>query len=131
MKLETTGKNGEQGQALVVVLVLAVISIIVISASTAITIITAQDAQTVLLAEDLYVAVESGIEEAVISLLREPSYTGGTVTQNDIDVNVVVTGTNPYVIEASAESAGIRRSIQAEGTIVNTVFTLTRWEEIP
>src|SRR5579871_1445652 len=74
--------NSEQGQSLITLLFLMVISLIIFSAVIIIAFTNNLSASTAQQGDLAYVIAENGIENALLQLLRNPSYTGETVPSN-------------------------------------------------
>ncbi len=73
---------------------------------------------------------ESGAEEALLQLLRNPSYAGETLTTAAGTATITVTGTNPKTIVSSATVSTFRRKIQVDASFTGGVLTVTSWQEI-
>jgi len=120
----------QKGQSLVTVLVFSVVAI---SVATAAVVIMINVSQGTIRVEGNVIAkqtAESGIENALLRLLRDPSYTGETLTVGDGTVEITVTGTNPKIVTAVANINSHTKTIEAEATFTNGVMTVTSWKEI-
>lgn len=116
---------------MVMVMILAVVGISVVTASTAVTIASSQNASSFTQSEIAYLQAEAGIENAIISIIRDNSYSGETLTLDDGDVEVTVTGDETKTITAVSTYGSLVRTVQVTGTITNTVFSITSWQEVP
>lgn len=124
----TTHRSGYIGILLaIIVLVLSIVT----TAAVAISISSLKDTTMLARGQEVYALAETGIDNAVLRLLRNPSYTGeSNLSIEDGSVTIVVTGTNPYTIESTAILSGSTRRIRATLGTVAGVLTLTSWEEI-
>jgi hypothetical protein len=77
-------------------------------------------------------SAETGIENALIRFIRDPSYTGETM-QLDDDRRVIITagGTPKTTITATGSVGSVTRRIQAIVYYNNKVFTIESWSDIP
>lgn len=77
-------------------------------------------------------AAETGIENALIRFIRDPSYTGETM-QLDANRKVIISvgGTPKTTITATGSVGSVTRRIQAIVYYNNGVFTIESWSDIP
>lgn len=119
----------QKGQTLVMLLVFVIIGI-TIAAGSAVVIginsLGAQKAQQSL--NSLYVA-ESGVENALLRLLRDPNYNGETLPVGDGSVTITITGTTTKTITAVGTNGNFKRQIQVVAGYINNVLTVTSWKE--
>lgn len=119
-----------KGQALVTLLVFVVISLIITSASVSIVLVNSLSASKFeqgLMARSF---AESGIENALLRLLRDPGYTGETLNLNDGSATVTVAGTNPKTITSIGRIGNFTRTIEAQAAWTNYILSVTSWREI-
>ena len=79
---------------------------------------------------DAYYIAESGIENALLRLLRDPNYAGENLTVDSGTVNIIVSGTNPTTVVATASAGNFTRTVQAEMTYSGGFYTFSNWREI-
>lgn len=120
----------QKGQALVVLLVFTVVTLTLVTAAVAVTIINSQASTSAAEGEASRMLAESGIEEALIRLVRDPSYTGGTLTAGDGSATVTVAGTNPKTITSQARRGEVQRIYQVNVTMSDDTLTVTNWQEV-
>lgn len=124
-----------QGQALVTLLFFVIIAITITSAAIAITIsnlTSGEKLQEGLLAYD---NAESGVENALIRLLRDPDYTGETLSFINGNLNsqaiVQVNGILPNRTIISKGSTGKSlKTIQVDINYSNNIMNILSWKEI-
>jgi len=86
-----------------------------------------RDAQSASL---LYTA-ESGAENAILRLLRDPSYTGEQLpTADGLTIVINVQPGPPIVITSQVEASGLTRTVQVELTRLNGVLEVQSWQQI-
>ncbi len=73
---------------------------------------------------------ESGAENAVIRLLRDPSYTGETLTVGSGTAVITVTGSSTKTILSSGTNGNYLRKLQIVASYVNNILTITSWQEV-
>lgn len=74
-----------------------------------------------------YYAAESGAENAILRLLRDPTYAGETLP---IDGGSVVIQVDNGVVTSTATIANSVRKIQLNYVYNNNVLTIASWKEI-
>lgn len=72
---------------------------------------------------------ESGVENAILRLLRDPNYTGEVLTVGSGTVTITVSGSNPATIFSQAVSGQIRRSLLVTVDDSNNELVITSWKE--
>jgi hypothetical protein len=74
-----------------------------------------------------YYLSESGVEEALIRMNRNPSYTGGIIELGSGEINIVV---NNGTITSTSSYADTIRKIEAKTAVENGIFKIISWREI-
>lgn len=124
-------KTLQSGQALITMLLFVVISVIITSGAIIIILLNAKSTTQIAQSDICHTIAESGIENALLRLLRNTGYTGETMTLDGGTTVVQVTGSgNPYTITSSASLSTFRSTIQVTATETNNVFTVTSWKEL-
>jgi|SRR3989344_1583828 len=118
------------GQALVILLVFSAITLTIIAAATTVNIINSSASSWVEQGEVAYNVAESGIENALIRLLRDPAYTGETLTVGDGTATITVSGTDPvYTVTSTGVIGSFNRRIRAVAQFTGGVMSVTSWTE--
>jgi hypothetical protein len=118
-------RNG--GQALVVLLVFMTVGVMVTFATTllsAYSITLSSSSQLTDLSVDV---AESGMENAILRLLRDPAYTGETLTLPDGTATITVTGTSTKTITSVGVAGNYRHTVVTTATYVNGILSLSQW----
>jgi hypothetical protein len=76
--------------------------------------------------EAAYQQARAGFDNALINILRNPSYTGENLTIGSGNVTISVTGTNPKVIVSTATMDGIVKKFTGTAQFVNNQLTVTQ-----
>ena len=130
MKLCKNIHSYQQGQTLVTLLVFSVVALTVATAAVSIMINVSQGTNRVEGNVAATQTAESGIENALLRLLRDPSYTGETLPVGDGTAVITVTGTNPKTITVIGTINSHSKTIEATATFTNGIMTVTSWREI-
>lgn len=119
--------NYQAGQTLVTLLVFVVIAAAVTSASVAILLNTTQASS---IAANSVIAAhiaDSGAENALLRLLRNPDYPGETLPVGDGEAQVNVTGTDPKTITSTGIIGDFQRTVQVVVTYNNNIMSVSSW----
>lgn len=120
----------KRGQTLLMLLVFMIIAIMVTSAATSLILINSRNTQKMEGGEIAFQIAESGIENGLLRLLRNPNYTGeNNLSIGNGTVDIVVTGSNPYTITSTATGGNFTRTLQVVVNY-NGNMTITSWREI-
>lgn len=121
----------QSGQTLLTLLFFMVIAISITTA--AVIMIMTNSLSTTRLEEGTtaYYIAESGVENALIRLLRDPSYTGETLPVGLGSTVISVTNNGGvYTITSTGTGGNFTRKIQAVASYTNNVLTISSWVEI-
>ena len=120
----------KRGQTLLMLMVFLIIAVTVTSAAASLILVNTANTQKMEGGTIAFQVAESGIENALLRLLRNPNYTG----ENDLPIgngtaDISVTGTNPYIITSTGISGNFSRTIQVVVNY-NGNMTITSWREV-
>lgn len=74
-------------------------------------------------------AAESGVENAMMALLRNPSYTGEVFIVGDATVTVTVSGTTEKLIISQSIEGNHSRKLEVTASYIDNVLSITSWKE--
>jgi len=123
-------KTNQTGTALLTLVIFVAASMLIIGGAVMVSIIGTQETSKISLGEKAYHLAEAGIENAVIRLLRDPSYAGETLTVDDGIVTISVSGLDTKIITAESQINELKRKIQVIGTYEENRFVPASWKEI-
>jgi steroid 5-alpha reductase family enzyme len=123
--------NKQSGQTLVALLVFMATALIITTGAVAVTIANLQSASEYSRGEQALQVAESGADNALLRLTRDPSYTGETLTVGTGTATITVSGSPSYTITSVGRVGDFRRTIQVTATRSNNVVTQTAWSEVP
>ena len=119
-----------QGQALVTLLFFMIIAITVTSGAVMIMLSNSLSASKFDQGNSTYYVAESGIENALIRLLRDPNYTGETLPVDSGNAIISISGTNSKTIISIGKIGNFSRTIQVTADYTNNILTIQSWKEI-
>lgn len=119
-----------KGQALITLLFFTIVSITIISTVAIVTLTQAKTTNIKVMSEATYFYAESGVEEALVRLLRNPTYSGGNLSIDQALITIQVTGVNSKIITSVATYLGIKRTIQVDVDYSNNILRVISWKEI-
>jgi hypothetical protein len=120
----------KKGQALILLLVFMAIAIIITSGAVIVILLNSSGATKFEQSLEAYTLAEGGAENALIRLLRDPMYTGETLTSSTGQITIVVSGVNPKTVTSTAVVGNFVREISVGAQDTNGVLMVTSWTEI-
>ncbi len=124
-------KQNQAGMALVTTIIFAAIGIIAIVAGITMTSTTSQSNQQFLQGQQALIIAESGAENALLRLLRNPDYQQETLTIGGRTARIEVTeDLSTKNIEVVGEYKLARRKIKIITSDESGMLTINSWEEI-
>ena len=120
----------KQGSALVLLLLFTSVAITITTAATILTISNTQISSAGQISLSALSVAESGAENALLRLLRNPAYSGETLTVGDGIATINVVGTTPYTITSAGRIEGLTRTVQVTASYVGGILTVSTWREI-
>jgi hypothetical protein len=118
------------GMALVSVLIFSVVAMIVITAAMSLSVATAQSNQQFMQGQVALNNAESGADNALIQLLRNPNYSGETLTLPEGTATILASGSNPKVINVTGVAGTSVRKLQITATTTLGVIRIVSWQEV-
>lgn len=122
--------NQKKGYTLVTLLVFIVMGLTIASAAIVMVMINSRNASSIEIGTLAYDVAESGMENALIRLLRDPTYTGETLSVGTGTATVTITslGGDQWRIVSVGVYGNFRRTIQVDVTM-NILLTINSWRE--
>ncbi len=122
-------KRSQSGQALAALLIFSAVAMVILSATVAAAITSTQQVSSYDRSHEALYIAESGAENALYRLLRDPGYVGETLTVGEGTAVISVTGTDPVTITSVGTVAGFERTIVVTAGYTNYVLSVTAWQE--
>lgn len=120
----------ESGQTLITLLFFMIIALTITSATVTILLINIKSTTKLEQGTLTYYIAESGIENAILRLLRDPNYTGETLPVGLGTATVTVTGADPKTIRSTGTLDNFSRIVEAQVGYTNNILTITSWKEV-
>lgn len=119
------------GQALVTLLLFIIISVTLTTAAIIVIVVNTKSVTQIDQANFSRSIAESGIENALLRILRNPSYTGETMMVNGGTASVQVTSSGTtYTITSVGTIGFFVHTIQVTASVTNDALTVISWKEI-
>lgn len=125
-----TSQFYKKGQTLVTLLVFSVVAMSVATAAVAIMLNVAQGTNRVEGNVTANQIAESGVENALLRLLRNPSYTGETLQVGDGTAVITISGSNPKTVTVVGTLDSHTKTIEVIVTFTNGIMSVTSWKEV-
>lgn len=120
----------QRGQAIVTLLFFMIVAITITSGAIIIILTNSLSATKFDQGNETYYIAESGAENALIRLLRDPNYTGETLAIDSGNATISISGTNPKIITSIGKIDNFSRTIQITADYTNNILTVQSWKEI-
>ena len=121
----------KSGQTLVILLALMVIATTIIMASVSLTVSNSQTSTLQEVGTDVYIVAESGAENGLIRLLRDPAYAGETLTVGSATATIEVTTVgSTSTITSTGRIGDFVRVIRVTTVSSGGIMTVSSWQEI-
>lgn len=129
--MPSNANSTASGQTLVALLIFMMVAITLTTAAAAITLINTQTNTVYATGEIALQIAESGAENAVQQLLRNPNYTGETMTIGNGTATITVSGTTTKTITSIGSLNNLARTVTVVESYSNNVLSETSWNETP
>ena len=121
-------KPNKKGQALVSLLVFVATATIITAAATTVTIINSQSTGKFAQGESALTIAEAGAENAILQIIRNPSYSAESLPVGNGTATIAVSGSSVKTIISIGADGNFMRKIQVVGTFVGNTFTISSWD---
>lgn len=121
--------KNKSGHMLVSLLIFIVVALVVLVSSIGVVISNSRASLISSRGNQVYAAAEAGIENAILKILRDPSYTGEVFVVDGSAVTITVDGTSPRVITSTAVDGTYVRRIRAEVSRSGGILSVSNWRE--
>lgn len=122
-------KSNKLGQAMIMLISFVAIAVTVITSGLINMLINTTAATRTQVGDTAYSVAESGVENALIRLLRDSSYVGETLTVGTGNAVVTVTGSNPKTIISTGTYGAFKRKITVVASDSAGILSVTSWKE--
>ncbi len=130
--MKQTSYHLNSGQAVVTVLFVVVIGMLVTTGAVMTLLNAYQSLTNQELGREAFAAAEAGVENGMLRLLRDTSYTGETITFPGGKTAVVTVVQSPDIVMVSTGTVNnVSRKIQVNAHITDMNIIVDTWREIP
>ncbi len=123
-----------KGQALVTLIFFMVFATTVTSAAVLVIIVNSLSGSRFQEGAIAYQVAQSGADNALIRILRDPSYVGETLTVGSGSATIQATGSgtvvNPYIITSTGQIGNFKKKVQVTATYVNEQLSVLSQKEV-
>ncbi len=127
-------KFSQRGQALITLLFFTIIGVTITSTAVAMILVNSLSGSKQQQGEIAYEIAQSGAENALIRLLRNPSYTSETLPVGSGTATITVTGSgtsgDPYIILSKGTTGIFIREVQVTATYQSNLLTVVSRKEV-
>ena len=120
----------QKGQTLVILLSYMIIAITITAASIALVLNSSSGTGKVYQGISALEIAQSGAENAIVRLLRDPNYSGETLDVGSGQAEITITGTNPKTLISTGTLNNFNRTVQVIIDTTNNTLTVTSWKEL-
>lgn len=121
----------QRGSSSIMLVSIIMLITFLVSAAVAVSYSLSRDAVTQIQSERALAAAESGAEEGLLRLLRNPGATGPfSLSLDGSDVTITYMGTTPQVITSQATYGSLTRTLQVEASFTDGQLNVSEWQEI-
>ncbi|HET8671681.1 MAG TPA: hypothetical protein VFM05_13970 [Candidatus Saccharimonadales bacterium] len=124
-------QRDQSGQVLVMLLAFMATAIILTTSAVAVVIANMQAGTKQIKGEKALQVAESGADNALMRLLRDPSYAGETLTIADGTATITLSGSPTVTIVSKGQVGDFRRTIQVTAARLNNTLVVSSWKEVP
>ena len=125
------GRPKESGQTIIALLIFMMITIALTTVAATITITNVRSNNALVSGQQALHYAESGAENALLRLLRDPNYTGESILFSEGTATISVSGTTTKTVVSEGVSGNHRRTVTITADHTNNVLTPTTWSETP
>lgn len=122
-------KQDQVGHALAALLVFSAVAMVLLTATVAAAITSTKQVSSYDRSHEALYIAESGVENALFRLLRDPAYAGENLPVGDGIATITVSGIDPVTITSVGTVAGFERTIVVTAGYTNYVLSVDSWEE--
>mgnify|MGYP001578594829 CR=1 FL=1 len=122
-------KKYKSGQALIMLISFIAIGLTIISSSIFVNMIQSNTTTEVQSGSSALNVAESGVENAMLRLLRNPNYTGETLSVDSGTSVTSVSGTGPWIIISTGEVGEFKRTLRVVVSDSGGTLVVTSWKE--
>jgi len=118
-----------KGQALTSLLIIMFVGLSIITSSVGLINTNLSSTASLIEANEALTVAESGAEEALLRIIRDPLYVGGTLPFDNGLATINIASTSPYTFISTGDVGSHQRSIKVTINNTNGITAVTSWKE--
>lgn len=122
--------TSQSGIVMVALMIFVIIGIAITGAAVALVVDSTVNSASQVSAEGALTLAESGAENAILRLLRNPSYTGETLPIGSGTTTTTVTGSAPMIIRSTSTLGIYSRTVEVRAQRISGKLTIISWQEV-
>lgn len=127
---EPYAQTTQSGYMLTALLVFLVVIIVITTTSVMVSVSSLRSETYFDAGSEALAAADSGAENAILRLLRDPTYSGETLPVGNSQVVITVVGSAPQIVTAVADSGSFERTVQVQLQRVDGMLQVISWKEL-
>ncbi|MEO6761553.1 MAG: hypothetical protein ABI220_04235 [Candidatus Saccharimonadales bacterium] len=120
-----------RGQTLIALLIFMMVAMMITLAATAVAIINLKAGNSYASGQQALINADSGAENALMRLSRDPAYSGETMTLGSGTATISVSGTDTRNVVSVGTDKNASRTITVTASDTNNQLTVLSWSETP
>jgi Tfp pilus assembly protein PilX len=122
--------KNQSGQTLVTLIIIVVMTLVVSTALVVLVINNSKSSSRISQSIQALATAESGAENAILKLLRDPTYSGETMTFGEHTAVVTVHDNGNKVITSEGTAGNFKKTIRVEISFIGGVLEVISWNEV-
>lgn len=124
------GLPSEEGQSMILLLFSVILSVAITTLAIMMLVINSGSVGVFETGVEAKQIAESGMEKALLELIRDPAYLGESYQMGEGQVNTTISGSNPKTINVSVTLGDSTKTVEVLANYTNNVLQVTSWKEI-
>ncbi len=127
---DNVAQSNQSGYMLTALLVFLVVIIVITTTSVMVSVSSLRGETYFDAGSEALSAADSGAENAILRLLRDPTYSGETLPVGNSQVEITIVGSAPQVITSVADSGSFERTVEVQLQRVDGMLQVISWKEL-
>jgi hypothetical protein len=119
----------QSGQVLTTLIIIMFFGLTIATAATALIDSSSLATTDLVESNQALIVAESGVEDALIKLLRNPSFVGGTLPVGTDTATIIIGTTNPTIITSRGQAGHHLRTIEVGIGYSGGIMSVNYWQE--
>lgn len=120
----------QRGNAMIMLVVFMAVGLVITTATITMVMVNSLSASKYQIGQEVLSVAESGAENALLRLLRDPSYIGETLSVGTGEVVITVSGSEVKTITATGTVGTLQRTVQVIADTTGGQLSVVSWQEV-